>query len=113
MINLRRYLATACAVLFATPAMAACPYPDDIQVPDGSKASEAEMIDGQTLVKSYMAEMENYLECLDKESSARTEEETDDQKAMHVKRHNAAVDAMEQVAASFNEQIRAYKARAN
>ena len=31
---------------------------------------------------------------------------------MHVKRHNAAVDAMEKVAASFNEQIRSYKARA-
>ncbi len=113
MINLRISLTTSCAVLFATPAMAACPYPDDIQVPDGSKASEAKMLDGQQLVKSYMAEMEKYLECLDKESSARAEEESADQKAMHVKRHNAAVEAMEQVAASFNEQIRAYKARAN
>jgi len=113
MTNLLRFLATACAVILATPAMAACPYPEDIKVPDGSKASEAEMLDGQKLVKAYMANMEAYLECLDTESTARVEEETDDQKAMHVKRHNAAVDAMEQVAASFNEQIRSYKARAN
>ena len=32
-------------------------------------------------------------------------------KQMHTQRHNAAVDAMEQVAASFNKQIRSFKAR--
>ena len=113
MIRFRSFRMTATAVMFATPGMAACPYPDDVSIPDGSTASEAEMLDGQKLVKAYMAEMDEYLTCLDEESTALGDDQTDDQRAMHVKRHNAAVDAMEKVAASFNEQIRSYKARAN
>jgi len=113
MIKLQSFLVAVAAVLFATSGMAACPYPDDVSIPDGSTASEAEMLDGQKTVKAYMAEMEEYLECLDAESVALGENETEDQQAMHVKRHNAAVEAMEKVAASFNEQIRSYKARAN
>lgn len=113
MIRLRSFLVTAAAVTFATSGMAACPYPDDVSIPDGSTASEAEMLDGQKMVKAYMAQMEEYLECLDEEAGSLGEEESEDQKAMHVKRHNAAVEAMEKVAASFNEQIRSYKARAN
>ena len=113
MIGLRSFLMTAAAVVFTTPGMAACPYPDDVSIPDGSTATESEMLDGQKLVKAYMAQMEEYLECLDDESNSLGDTESDDQKAMHVKRHNAAIDAMEKVAASFNEQIRSYKARAN
>lgn len=113
MIRLRSFLVAATAVLIATPGLGACPYPDDINIPDGSTASESEMLDGQKMVKSYIADMEEYLECLDEESTALGDSESEDQKAMHVKRHNAAVEAMEKVAASFNEQIRSYKARAN
>jgi hypothetical protein len=113
MFRFRSFSIAAAAALLAMPGMAACPYPDDVSIPDGSTASEAEMLDGQKMVKAYMAEMEDYLECLDEESAALGENETEDQQAMHVKRHNAAVDAMEKVAASFNEQIRSYKARAN
>jgi len=113
MIKLRSFLMAGAAVMFTTPGMAACPYPDDVSIPDGSTATESEMLDGQKMVKAYMAEMDEYLECLDEESTALGENETEDQAAMHVKRHNAAVDAMEKVAASFNEQIRSYKARAN
>lgn len=113
MFRIRSFSIAAAAALFAAPAMAACPYPDDVNIPDGSTASEAEMLDGQKTVKAYMAQMEEYLECLDEESAALGDNESDDQQAMHVKRHNAAVEAMEKVAASFNEQIRSYKARAN
>ena len=113
MTRLRTIFTAAGAVLITTPGMAACPYPDDVRIPDGSTATEAEMLDGQKLVKAYIADMEEYLECLDQEASALGDSETEDQKAMHVKRHNAAVAAMEKVAASFNEQIRSYKARAD
>lgn len=112
MIRLSSFLVTATA-LFAAKTMAACPYPDDVAIPDGSTASEAEMLDGQKNVKAYIADMEDYLECLDEEAAALGDNATEDQDAMHVKRHNAAVEAMEKVAASFNEQIRSYKSRAN
>ena len=69
------------------------------------------MLAAQTTVKSYMAEMEDYLKCLDEESSTLGEEESEEQRVLHVQRHNAAVDAMERVANNFTEQIRAYKAK--
>jgi len=89
---------------------AACTYPEDIAVPDGANSSEAEMLAGQKLVKQYMADMEAYLDCIDAEAGAREEEQTPEQMALDTKRYNAAVDAMESVAAKFNDQVRAFKA---
>ncbi len=97
----------------AGPAFADCGYPQDVSIPDGAAASEAEMVEGQKGVKGYMAEMDEYLKCLDEKSAALGEEITEEDRLMHVKKHNAAVDAMEQVAANFNEQIRAFKAKNN
>ena len=111
MIKLSKFMSAVAAVLFASASFAACPYPDEIAIPDGSSSSEAEMVAGQKVVKGYMADMEAYLDCLDKEAKALGKAETPEQKALHTQRHNAAVEAMEQVAASFNEQIRAFKER--
>ena len=47
MIRLRSFLVTAAAVMLATTGMAACPYPDDISIPDGSTASEARCSTGK------------------------------------------------------------------
>jgi hypothetical protein len=96
--------------LYAAQAQAACTYPEDMQVPDGSSASEAAMLDGQKMVKQYMADMEAYLDCIDAEASSREEEQTPEQMALDTKRYNSAVDAMEAVAADFNDQVRAFKA---
>ncbi len=101
---------------FAFTAEAACEYPASIKVPDGGKATKDEMIAGQQAVKQYMADMDAYLACLDKENAVAAAEGEDPEiaaqrEALHVKRHNAAVEAMEGVAARFNEQVRAYKAR--
>ncbi len=111
MIKLR-FAITLAAWLLAMPAisLAACPYPEDVDIPDGSKASTEEMVEAQKRVKAYMAEMEAYLKCIDEEEAALGEEITAEQRALNISRHNAAVDTMEQVAAAFNEQIRAYKA---
>ncbi len=92
-------------------ANAACTYPDEVDMPDGATASEPEMLAGRDAVQQYMAEMDDYLTCLDKEAKSLGEEETPEQKQMHVARHNAAVDQMETIAAQFNEQLRAYKSR--
>lgn len=99
------------AFALSNPAVAACEYPADVALPDGAKSSEAEMNAGAAVVKKYIAEMEGYLACLDAEEAALpVEEQTPETKAMHIKRHNAAVDAMEATAGRFNEQIKAYKA---
>ncbi len=48
---------------------AACPYPENVIVPDGATATTDDMENGQTRIKQYMAEMEAYLDCLDQEEA--------------------------------------------
>jgi hypothetical protein len=99
------------AFAVASPAHAACEYPADVALPDGAKATEAEMNAAATVVKKYIADMDAYMACLDTEQAALpVEQQTPESKALHVKRHNAAVDAEEAVAARFNEQVKAFKA---
>ena len=57
MIKLSKFMSASAAALFAATSFAACPYPDEIAIPDGSSASEEEMIAGQKQVKGYMASM--------------------------------------------------------
>ena len=106
---LRRSLPVVCGLLLATGASAACDFPGNVQVPDGSVASEAEMIAGQSAVKQFMANVEGYLVCLDEEAAALGPDITEDEIRIRDMRHNAAVDEMEKLAANFNAQIRAFK----
>ena len=90
------------AFAFSTPAAAACEYPADVALPDGATATE---------VKKYIADMDAYMACLDAEQTALpVEQQTPEAKALHVKRHNAAVDAEEAIAGRFNDQVKAFKA---
>ena len=98
-------------------AQAACDYPSRVEVPDGATATKDQMISGQKAVKQYMADMESYLACLEEQNAAAAVEGEDaevtaQRSDLHVKRHNAAVEEMELLAARFNEQVRSYKARA-
>ncbi len=102
---------------FAAAAQAECVYPEqDVEMPEGTTATQEEMIAAQKAVKTYMADMEAYLTCLKKElaASAADAEDMDEEaaarrEAMFTKRHDAAVDQMHLVGARFNEQVRAYK----
>ena len=94
-----------------TPVAQACDYPPDLKLPDGKSATQEEITTASTTVKKYLADMEAYTACLDAEFAAvPVEQQTPEAKAMHVKKYNAAVDAMEAEAAAFNEQLRAFKA---
>ena len=110
MVKLRTVMLTSVATFSMTSGYAACMSPEEVSVPDGKQASMEDMLAAQTAVKSYLAEMEDYLKCLDEEAAAQGDAQTEEQSAAHVARHNSGVDAMERVANSFNEQIRAYKA---
>jgi len=109
MPRISRLFIYVCAACFASTAIADCPYPQRATVPDGATATTEQLVDAQSLIKKYMAEMEAYLECLDREEAERGRDPTADEVQMHNQRHNAAVDEMENVAADFNEQVRAYK----
>lgn len=99
--------------LAAVNARAACEYPPEVKIPDGATATQEQMAAAQATVKKYMTDMEAYMSCLDAEAAAiPADQQTPEQKSLVVKRHNAAVDAMESVAAAFNAQVKAFKAAA-
>jgi len=116
-----RFIAIAAAVLaviIAVPASAECIYPKaPDSAPNGSTATEAEMIAGMTAFKKYDAEVTAYLSCLDMEANTRISEAGDnaDQvkqiKLMSSKKHNAAIDELQVRADEFNSQLRAYKTK--
>lgn len=96
---------------FATVSNATCEYPAEVKVPPGASATKAEIEAAATTVKKYLADLDDYMKCIDAEFAAvPVEEQTDEVKAMHVKRYNAAVDAMNAAATSFNTELRAFKA---
>ncbi len=106
------------AIIIFAPAALACDYPQRLSIPNGSNATKDEMIAGQKAVKKFMADMEEYLACIedeDKQNRAGIEEPDPIVEAqrdeMLVKKHNAAIEDMEKIAAQFNEQVRSYKAR--
>ena len=90
-------------------------------MPDGRTATLDQMKAAQASVKAYNASMDDYLKCIDAEApkaSDITADMTPDQKKQMqkkieegVKKHNAAVSDEEAVAARFNEQLKAYKAK--
>lgn len=105
-------------VILSGPAVLACDYPERVPIPNGSTATKEEMVAGSQGVKKFMADMEEYLACIDdedKQTRAAIDEPdaivTAQRDEMLVKKHNAAVDDMEKVAAAFNEEVRVYKAR--
>ena len=111
-------ISIAVAMLALAPFANACDYPKKAEVPDGATASKEEMLAGQTSVKTYMAAMETYLACIEKDEKDTlatltdiTEEEKATRDAALTKKYNAAVAEMELIAAQFNEQVRAYKAQ--
>lgn len=110
-------LLLALTLLALQPVMA-CDYPQRPKIADGNTANKEELIASQKSVKTYMAAMEVYLDCIaEEEKAARAaleepdEETLSSREKMLAKKHNAAVEEMEIVAAEFNEQVRVYKAR--
>ena len=108
-----RTLTCCCVTLLAgcgAFAASACENPTMVTIPDGKTSTMDQLLAAQGQVKSYMAAMQDYLACIDKEMDAKGEDATADYKSLMVNRHNTAVSEMESVAGAFNEQVQAYKA---
>ena len=110
----------ALGLLMVAAANAECAYPKEpANMPDGATATQDQMVEGMKAVKEYNTAVTTYLDCLEQEMNARVEaagpdapaEQIEQIKAIHTKRHNAAVEALEQQAARFNEQVKVYKTR--
>ena len=111
--------AVSVALLFFAQSAFACDYPARIaDMPDGNVATRDEMIAGKKAVQSYLADMEEYLSCIEGEEAQAViamgdvDDETKRQrKGAFDKKYNAAVEEMNLVAEQFNIQLRAYNAK--
>lgn len=110
------------AALAAGNAYAACTYPTPpAKLPDGATSTRDEMLAGKKLVTEFDKAIGEYNTCLQKEADeaiaklAADDKDRETKKAeiqkMADQKHNAAVEADEQVAAQFNEQLRAYNTK--
>jgi hypothetical protein len=112
--------AAALGLLALGTAHAECLYPKaPSSTPDGRTATEQEMVSGMKAIKVYNEEVTAYLSCLEMELNSRIQaagteapaDQIEQIKAIHTKRHNAAVEELEATAARFNEQVKVYKGR--
>lgn len=110
--------AAVLASLALAPAYADCAFPPaPTNLPDGNVATLAQMLTAQKTVQSYNHSMMAYLACIRKQNDATiakqsmklTKKQVTALEAMEVKRHNAAVDQLQNVANEFNAQVRAYQ----
>ena len=108
----------AALVLSSPLALAACPYPTaPSAMPDGNTASKDEMMVGKAAIKQFNADVEAYNACLDTElqtalaDPALSEDQRKNLTAMSNAKHDAAVDELTALAAKFNDQVKAYKAK--
>ncbi|HVS24904.1 MAG TPA: hypothetical protein VMU03_14345 [Gammaproteobacteria bacterium] len=88
----------------------ACEAPAVVKIPDGKSVTMEQLLTAQGQVKAYMAAMQEFLACIDMEADAKGTDAPAEYRAMMADRHNTAVSEMEQIAAAFNEQVKAYKA---
>lgn len=105
-------------LMAAQTGFAACDYPKKVDIPNGTTASEEEMLEGQNGVKQFVADMEAYLDCIVAEEKAAREaiddlepEAEQQREDLLTKKYNAAVEDMEKVAARFNAQVQAFRSR--
>jgi hypothetical protein len=107
MTPVKTYVAVLLGCLTAAAAQADCSLPAaPSKIPDGSSASDAEMLTAMQTLKTYDSDVTAYLKCLEFES--RQNRLSQDEQ---VKRHNSAVDRLQTIAAKFNEQVRVFKAK--
>lgn len=108
----------AASLLIAAPTLA-CDYPERPTIPDGTTASKDDMLAAAAGVKEYLANVDTYLTCIEgveKEAIEAMENPTEEEIASRTenldKRFAAANEEKALVGEMFNQQVRAYNAKA-
>jgi len=102
-----RQLALLAAAMSVLPAWGNCTLPRaPSKVPDGSVASQQEMISAMQTLKHYDTDVGNYVKCLEFEANQNRLSRAD-----QARQHNAAIEGLQAIAAKFNEQVRVFKAK--
>jgi hypothetical protein len=119
-MKLHTYALILAVALVGAQANAACDYPvAPGKFPDGTQATLEEMKVAKGSVVKYNADMEIYLTCIKSEYDAKVAAQTSatpaqkaEMERVQNQKYNAAVEEVTAVTERFNEQLRAYKAKA-
>lgn len=99
--------ALVAALLYSVQAAAGCLLPaPPSRIPDGSSATEQEMVAAMRTLKQYNEDVSEYTKCLEFEQK-RNRISFDDQ----ARNRDHALNTLATVATQFNEQVRRFKAR--
>jgi hypothetical protein len=99
--------ALVAVLLYSVQAGAGCLLPaPPSRIPDGSSATEQEMVAAMRTLKQYNEDVSEYTKCLEFEQK-RNRMSFDDQ----ARNRDNALNTLATVAAQFNEQVRRFKAR--
>ncbi len=102
-----RILIPALVALYSVQAAAGCLLPAaPSRIPDGSSATEQEMVAAMRTLKQYNEDVSEYTKCLEFEQK-RNRISFDDQ----ARNRDTALNTLATVASQFNEQVRRFKAR--
>ena len=86
-----------------------CRVPEEPFILINNTISEEELTALQGIVKTYMAQGEQYLSCIAQVEQDLGDDATDENKHLIVTLHNKVVDQMKSVAVLFNSAVRTYK----
>lgn len=106
-------------VQVATSALQDCPEATAPKVPDGSKASSAQMMAAHAAFQAYDAATNSYTKCVDaavdrisaQYKGSASDADIQSLQAFGSRAHNTAIDQEQAVADEFNAQLRAFKGK--
>ena len=104
-------LAMAANATLAALDTSACSFPDAPTVPDGTTASNDDMVAASKAIKEFVTTSEAQLQCLDAAKAAAGEEITQEELDGYAETYNRQVDLLNEIANAFNEQVRVFKSR--
>lgn len=109
----------ASVLVFSASLAIACDYPERPAIPDGATASKDELLAAKDAIQAYMADVDTYLQCIESEETAAiaeldnpSPEELQRRDDILNKKFDAANEEKVLLGEQFNQQIRAYNAKA-
>ena len=88
-----------------------CSVPTRPEIPNGRNATEEEMLEAQRMLKTYLADGDSFINCLEGLETKWGASESDEQRAVIVIFHNRMVDEMQSTGDLFNQAVRAFKGK--
>jgi hypothetical protein len=105
-------------LILASTTVFACDYPERPFIPDGAAASKEELLAAKDGVQTFLASVDEYLQCVELEAQAALaspddptpEERAELDKSMN-RKFDAANEEKAMVGEQFNQQVRAYNGK--